>query len=1134
MLKKYSETLKNPEDKRLLTLIVVTSSIIFFIISGILLLTTYLITFYTLERESNQYLEKTMDIAEFVVKEKLDNIQNNLGSFATSDKFVNAFKSRRSKIIEKQLYDILKSDIGYFIDTLILTESNTNFRLEASLNYTLPDKFTNIVNKYWNFYDNRWRIINFGSDNYPILLLVWKTPVILPSTGKVTGYLWAGVSMNTNLALLEEIQKHTRVADVAFFYKNNYMVSVNLKDRYKLSILKNKVNLNQTSNPKTEKYLFYSRMTKVFDHDKFKMLISVESDQFKELRKTYTYILILLLITLIISGLFAIFLIRKKIRPSLKNLIEYTELAPYERVETIGFKNGLVKEFNQIGSAVEKMVLKIKEKEESLSKAQSIAKLGNWEWYVEEEVFIFSDELFCIFGLSPVNSKVTKDTFFDMIHKDDKEMVFSVFNDADKKGIGLNIDHRLIRPDNSLCWVHQIIKVLRSNEGIPVKIMGTVQDITSNKIIQDELKIYRETLENKVLDRTKEMTEINELLKAEIKERQQIEDDLREARDLADEANRTKSRFLANMSHEIRTPMNTVIGYIDLSIEDSRLNSEIKDNLLIASRSAGSLLRLLNDILDIGKIEAGKLELETADFNMNLMFQDVFASFEKTIRKKNLELNLVHHPVLLNCYNGDKMRISQILINLIGNAVKFTEKGSITVSVEPDSNNKLLFCIEDTGIGMSNDDIKEILNPFSQVDSSTIRQFGGTGLGTTISKQIVEIMGGSMWIESEPGKGSKFNFTVLLEKSECPGVCEQNCDHYKKDDSKISTFKRIFNILLAEDIEANAKLATIRIGQHGHKLTHVWNGKEALEACKKGKFDVILMDVQMPVMDGLEACTLIRQTESENDEIDRIPIIAMTANVMEQDKEEYYAVGMDGVVGKPVDYTFLINEMEKIVPYKNRKQILKIYSKKDVSIEDKFKGINFKKGLALWQNESVYKNMLIDFIKKYEHVTEKIRELIGSSDFSKCERVVHSLKGLSGNLALDEVHSLCEKLGHPLKLKQKDKIYSIIDKLFKALSVITIDVMSIKTDETDDIEEDKPEIDVKKTSKLIELLLDAIEQDELSVAEMLLENLSVHLSKSQLKNITSSLSNFDFTNAKNQTLELAKSVNINLGGTNEE
>ncbi len=1113
----------------------VTTSTIFFLISGILLLTTYLITFYTLERESNQYLEKTMDIAEFVVKEKLDNIQNNLSSFASSGKFVNAFKGRKSKTIEKQLYDILKSDTGYFIDTLILTESNMDFRLEASLNFTLPDKFTNIINKYWNFYDNRWRIINFGSDNYPILLLVWKTPVILPSTGKITGYLWAGVSLNSNLALLEEIQKHTGAADVAFFYKNNYMVSVNFKDRYKLSILKNKVNLNQTSNPKTEKYLFYSRMTKVFDHDdNFKMLLSVESDQFKELRKAYTYILILLFITLILSGISAVFLILKKIRPSLKNLIDYTEFAPYEKVEAIGFKNGLVKEFNQIGSAVEKMVLKIREKEESLSKAQSIAKLGNWEWYVEEEVFIFSDELFRIFGLSPDNSKVTQDTFFDIIHKDDKEMVSSVFNDAVNKETELNFDHRLIRPDSSLCWVHQIIKVLRSNEGIQVKIVGTVQDITSNKIIQDELKIYRETLENKVIDRTKEMTEINELLKAEIKERQQIEDDLREARDLADKANRTKSRFLANMSHEIRTPMNTVIGYIDLSIEDSRLNSEIKENLLIASRSAGSLLRLLNDILDIGKIEAGKLELETADFNMNLMLQDVFESFENTIRKKNLELNLVHHPILLNCYNGDKMRISQILINLIGNAVKFTEKGSITVSVEPNSNDNLLFCIEDTGIGISNNDIKEILKPFSQVDSSTIRQFGGTGLGTTISKQIVEMMGGSMWIESEPGKGSKFNFTVMLEKSECPGVCDQNCDHYKKDDSKKSTFKRIFNILLAEDIEANAKLATIRIGQHGHKLTHVWNGKEALEACKKGKYDIILMDVQMPEMDGLEACKLIRHTESENDKIDRIPIIAMTASVMEQDKEEYYAVGMDGVVGKPVDYTFLINEMEKIVPYKNRKQILKIYSKKDVSIEDKFKGINFKKGLALWQNESVYKNMLIDFIKKYEHVAEEIRDLIGSSDFSKCERVVHSLKGLSGNLALDEVHSLCEKLGHPLKLKQKDKIYNIIDKLFNALSVITIDIMSIKTDETDDIEEDKPEIDVEKTSKFIELLLDAIEQDELKVAEQLLENLSVHLSKSQLKNITSSLSKFDFTNAKNQTLELAKSLDINLGGINEE
>jgi PAS domain S-box-containing protein len=1130
MLKnRFKNTDKEPKSKRLITLIVVVSIIIFFSISGVLLFTTYLITFDTLERESNQYLEKTMDIAEHVITDKLENIQYGLNTMTSSNILIDAIQKNRSKIVEKTLYNILESDNGYYLDLLIVTKSDMNLWVKASLSYSLPYKFTKIRDKYGKF-NSHWKIVNLGPEDSPDILLLKQTPIVSGTTGKVSGYLWAGISINTNFALIEDIKKHTEVDDVAFIFKGNYLISANLKKRNKLNRLKKREKANIFSNMLTGEHTYLRNTNSFANKGNFDIYISILSDHFKELRKTYTLIFFSLTIVLIVVGILVVIFIRNIIEPSLNNLIHYTELAPYENLENISYEPGKISEFNKVGIAVEKMALKIKEKQDSLVTAQSIAKIGSWDWNIDNKLFTCSEELFRIFGLE-IQKSISNKVLFDMIHPDDEEMTKKNLNDAIKNEKEIEFDHRIVRHDGKVHWVHEKAKVIRNQEGTGTRLMGTIQDITKSKVIQEELNLYRENLELKVLERTKEMTDINELLKAEIKERELIENDLRKAKNLADSANVTKSRFIANMSHEIRTPMNSVIGYIDLSIENENIDPEIRNNLEIASNSASALLRLLNDILDVSRMEEGQLDLKPTKFSLKKMLKNVFEHFDKSVKLKGLDLTLADHPILSKCFLGDNLRISQVLINLIGNAVKFTKKGSVKVSVEPLNQDKLLFIIEDTGIGISQDDIEAVPTAFSQADTSPSRPFGGTGIGTTISKQLIEMMGGELWIESKLGEGSKFSFSVLIEEPECSDNCFEECEHYSREEKKISSSKSL-KILHAEDLEANAKLAKIRLEKDGHKLQHVWNGKEALEAFKKDNFDLILMDVQMPEMDGLEATRQIRKYEAEKGLKQRIPIIAITASTMRKEIENCLKTGMDSVVAKPVDFVKLKDEIRKLAFNQDVEDWVEIQPACDEdSIKQVSKGVNLEKGLDLWGELPFYKEALIDFIKKYGNIAEDIKESALSDDFSKGSMIVHSLIGLSGNLALDELYSISIEIHKALKLEQKERVISLTTSFSEALSVVVEDINRIEIDEK--VEKPSIIIDNKQLTMLFDILVDAIEQDELVVAEIAISSLSECLKKSDLEKIINALKEFDFEKAKSETLKLGKSLNLSLGGINE-
>ena len=683
--------------------------------------------------------------------------------------------------------------------------------------------------------------------------------------------------------------------------------------------------------------------------------------------------------------------------------------------------------------------------------------------------------------------------------------------------------------------------------------------ITERKRNEELLDRYRHNLEEMVDQRTGQLQEANRILAERSAEIARLNDELAQRAGDAEAANRGKSVFLANMSHEIRTPMNAILGLTQL-LGRSLTEPGQRGRIAKIQEASHHLLDIINNILDFSKIEAGKLTLEKADFYLDVLFGQVLSLVSDKAQDKGLTLHFDADglpPVLC----GDATRLRQALVNYLSNAIKFTEQGSISLITdiveESETDFLIRFEVKDTGIGIPSEQLEQLFTAFRQADNSTTRKYGGTGLGLVINHQLAQLMGGETGAQSEPGQGSRFWFTARLGKCSGSALPEAPLIMPHVNETPWLGEYRGIRILLAEDNPLNQEVALELLQEIGLSVDLAENGRQALEMAGRKAYALILMDVQMPEMDGREAARAIRRIPEHR----ATPILAITANAFSEDRAACLEAGMDDHIAKPVDPNVLYRKLLQWLPQQGDK-VVGAFDYLQPSPPPMGEGalkpnsttlgsepaptsppvLDVEEGLRHLHTPKIFRKFLGRFAQNYAQYAEDIAAYIASGEIPEAAKQTHKLKGVAGTLGLMEISSIILELDSALARQDTapNTLESLVASLHLALDRSFSEIHGYLTESEPApppfVPANMPRsafietvnVDLPVIKQLLQAVLKCLAENDLYCTEALLAELTAKLPAMSLNSVQERLDEFDFRGAETRVAIIADRLKITL------
>ncbi|HUE16092.1 MAG TPA: response regulator, partial [Planctomycetaceae bacterium] len=608
--------------------------------------------------------------------------------------------------------------------------------------------------------------------------------------------------------------------------------------------------------------------------------------------------------------------------------------------------------------------------------------------------------------------------WYRQLHPDDRQRWGVEFARTCASGVSFRSEYRFISRDGREVWVHGEARVVRDEQGRPLFLQGIAFDITESKRAEQALLQSAEELERKVRERTAELEEAT--LRAEL-------------------ASRARASFLANMSHEIRTPLNAVIGFADLLRRGADSDQAERIEWLDTIHSSGKhLLALINDILDLSKVDAGKLTVETVACSPGEIINEVCSILRSKAEEKGLRLEAAFDGPMPRTIQSDPTRFRQVLMNVAGNAIKFTPTGHVRLRAwlsrpvaQPP---KLVVEISDTGIGIPADKLESIFDPFTQADSSITRQYGGTGLGLAISRRLAEQLGGDITVESELGRGTVFTCQFAVGSLDDVPFVERPDRAVKPDPppiSKAAPSLRNYRVLVVDDGDTNRKLVRLLLGRAGAQVEQAENGQQAVERALAESFDLVLMDMQMPVMDGYAATRKLRSRGLT------VPIIAMTANAMKGDDAKCLEAGCSGYLPKPIDQDLLVATVARaIVGDTQPARVAASSPAAAVSVVSTPKNTVVS---TLPTDDPEFLEIIQQFVERLREQLGAMRNAVTAGNFRELAGLAHWLKGTSGTVGFPAFVEPAQRLERLAREARTEGLLETIVELEKMADQIVVE-----------------------------------------------------------------------------------------------